>query len=140
MSPNELKVRCLRAMAKKLLLLNYSGHPLVERPKGYDILDVEIPNIDMGSFNKVVDGVAELLKTPYERYKEQLLKGEYEIIFPGASILTIVMAVVLHGISGHFPKIRYVYRTDNGFKLSDTIELQNVRLSARESRFFASSK
>jgi len=126
-------------MVKKLLF-NYSGHPLPSEPKGYLIKNFEIPTADLNTPKKVVDTVTSLLKPAYEEYKDEILKGQYEIVLPGMSVLSTSFLVVLHGLSGHFPTIRYIYRIDSGFKLSEPFDLQKVRLTARDSRFFQSSR
>ena len=128
-------------MAKKILLFNFSGHPLPTTPKGYEVINSEISTANLSTPQKVIETIVELLRPIYEKYTDEILKGRYEIVLPGMSVLSNTMLVVLHGISGHFPKIRYTYRTEAGsFALSNTFDLQKVRLTARDSRFFASSK
>jgi len=128
-------------MAKKGLLFNLSGHTLPEvslkqLEKKYEIKDIEIPTLDLSTPEKAIKGAKSILNKIYTDYSTEVQRGDYEVILPGMSILTIISLTILHGISGHFPKIRYIYKTDDGFRVSERLDLQNLRIKARDSRFF----
>lgn len=127
-------------MAKnKKLLFNMSGHPLangmLKKVKNYTVVDIPIPNVDLSTPKKLVNSIIQLMAPMFE-YTRELKTGEYEILFPGMSPLAIAVLTTLHGLSGHFPTFRWTYRTEDGFALSDKMDLQKIRLEARDDRFF----
>lgn len=127
------------AMAKAKVLFNISGHPLPENPKGYVTVDIQVPTADLSTPEKVIDLVKTLLALPYKDHLDPLMKGEYEVVLPGMSIVAAVSIAILHGIGGHFPTLRWTYPdpTEKGkFKLSKPFDLQKLRIDSREARFF----
>jgi hypothetical protein len=122
-------------MAKKVLF-NLSGHPLPETPKGYQIVDIQVPNFDLNNAEVVINAVKTLISPIYKDYLDSLMKGEYEIVFMGMSVLTVVAVAILHGLSGHFPIMRWTYKTDAGFTLSKPLDVQKIRIDSRDARFF----
>jgi len=128
-------------MAKKKMLVNFSGHPLPEAAqkslgKKYEIVDYEVPNLDVTSSKALVNSTISLMATFVGEHSAKIKTGDFEIVFPGLSPVAIMVLTTLHGFSGHFPKFRWTYRTDNGFAVSEALDLQKIRLDARADRFF----
>ena len=48
--------------------------------------------------------------------------------------LASAVLALLHGVAGHFPVIRFAVKTETGYVLSDPLDLQLLRVSAREIR------
>jgi len=84
----------------------------------------------------LIEEVRTFLAPLYKDYYDTILKGDYEIVFPGFSIFAIVVTVILHGMTGHFPTVRWNFKTENGYELSAPLDLQKLRIEAREKVFF----
>lgn len=116
---------------RKMYLLNLSGHPVPQCEYEFEqVVNVPITNVDMsvdGIQRAAFDIVAQL---PLQ----QVMTGQCEIILPGLTPLAAAVLAILHGISGIFLPIRFAVRTENGFTLSDRLDLFQLRLSARDWR------
>jgi len=65
---------------------------------------------------------------------ERAKKGEsLTIMLPGMGTAAAVVLATLHGITGHWPNVRYPVRTEQGFTWPEeaVIDLNNVRLNCR---------
>lgn len=113
----------------KRVLFNLSGHPA---PMGSpeDTVTVPVPNVVMAP-DKISEAATVLVDTLPE---DVVARGQYEVILPGMTPLAAAVLAVLHGRTGCFPMIRFSSRRDGGFVLSEPLDLQNLRLAARESR------
>jgi hypothetical protein len=127
-----------------MILLNFLGHP-VPGPKPLHklmwkkIVTVPVPTIYMApeiAHNQVVERagqmVREILQDPEVR--AALSRGEYEVILPGLTPLSVTLIAILHGLTGHFPRIRFSIRTEGGYVLSEQLDLQVIRIQARDLR------
>ncbi len=128
--------------SSEIPILNLSGHTLPSQATGiikskfqyFQIVDVKI-----GSYNdeKLVEGATKIIKEAVEKMNNplDLETGNFIIIPPGFAPLSSILMAVLHGISGHFPKIWTFKRKDGAYILSDKIyDLQDIRIKSRESR------
>jgi len=66
--------------------------------------------------------------------------GEYVIVPPALSQAAVVVIATLHGLSGHFPKIVWQYRTEDGFSpIKLPVDVQRIREQARLGRDFGAA-
>ena len=122
------------------LLLNLSGHPA---PKGAEevfeeVISVSVPNVDMAELTSVYEAARSLVRKALEsadsKAKEAIRRGEAAVILPGASALAGAVLAVLVGVSGTFPGLYWAVRTENGFVLSEGMDLSSLRLEGRSLR------
>ncbi|MGI9862720.1 CRISPR-associated protein Csx15 [Moorella naiadis] len=115
-----------------MVLFNLSGHTPPGGSEIYEqIVNITIPNIPVTN-EGITNFAKKILKTLPQYTME---KGEFEVILPGMTPLAAVVLAMLHGQYGQFPIIRFAVRQPNGtFKLSEPLDLQEVRLAAREER------
>jgi hypothetical protein len=102
------------------LKLNLSGHPNEKLSEmGYlylgalhvDLADVDLPN-------KILDWLK-----PYLDNADTVT-----ICPPGLAPLSLIMVTVIHGATGHFPKLMSLVKTEEGFVPNENIiDLQNLR-------------
>lgn len=111
------------------ILFNLSGHPApVGSPE--DVITLAIPNVVMSP-----EKIAEAAKALVDQLPEDIVaRGQYEVLLPGMAPLAAAVLAVLHGRSGFFPAIRFSVRRDEGFVISEPLDLQDLRLAAREKR------
>jgi len=131
---------------KKYLLLNFA-HPFgTETEKQYRILSfqLQIPTDIAGSRNPIEleTFVREFTlrcinSDPNGEISGLIQTGKFVVCLPGHSQAAGIILAVLHGLSGHFPKIIYQVRTGDGFEPVDNpISLQTTRDTARLNRDF----
>jgi hypothetical protein len=115
-----------------MVLFNLSGHTPPEGSEIYEqIINVTIPNIPVN--NESIVGYAKKIIKTLPKYN--LERGDFEVLLPGMTPLAAVILAMIHGKYGQFPIIRYGVRQPNGtFKLSEALDLQEVRLAARGER------
>jgi hypothetical protein len=121
----------------KMLLINMSGHPLSQQAQdmavkeGLQIQDIQVPNVDITMPNALIDFIKASLKPLVKNNEVQ--QNQFQVIPPGMSILTVLCISALHGISGCFPKVRWLIKDSSGiFVLSQSpMDLQDIRLVFR---------
>ena len=121
------------------VLFNLSGHPLPDGTPttGYSqVIDIKIPNIEMGDEQSILTSVIDLVNEMIDNSSELIIEqGNYDLIPPGMAPISLVLISILHGITGHFPNIRFIYKSNDGFKLAGfALKLQDLRINARELR------
>ena len=117
-------------------LFNLSGHPA---PKGAEeifekVVSVPVPNVDLGSETAVAEAAKTLVKSALgvDAFATMdLLHGKGAVILPGASALAGAVLAVLVGFSGTLPELRWAARTEDGFVLSQGLDLAQLRLEGR---------
>ena len=120
-----------------MVLINLSGHPA---PKGAEtafeaVVDIPVPNVDLGSAAAVAEAAKDLIKKALaSEAREAVLRGEVAVILPGATALAAPVLAALVGVSGVFPKLYWAVKGPEGFSLSEGLELQVIRLEARALR------
>jgi len=127
----------------KKLIINLTGHPMPERGRGTVILSpryqLDAATLGLGqlALEHAVAPLKELLETCDEWVIKAITRGKYAVALPGMSFAAGACLAHLHGISGHFPKILWSYRTEDGFAWIDNpADLQTVREHARVDRPF----
>ncbi len=115
-----------------MVLFNLSGHTPPDGSNIYDqIYNVTIPNISLEAKSIIFFAKKALSTLP----QEILERGDFEIILPGMTPLAATVLAMIHGQYGQFPIIRYALKAEGGmFKLSEPIDLQEVRVKARGGR------
>lgn len=111
------------------VLFNLSGHPApIGSPEG--TITIPIPNVTM-----TPEKIAEAAEALVDQLPDDIVtRGQYEVMLPGMTPLAAAVLAVLHGRTGCFPVIRFSVRRNGGFVLSEPLDLQNLRLAARERR------
>lgn len=129
-------------MTKKFLL-NLSGHPISEKKhKGYIVRSekLQVPFDDLLDPRKLYNFVNNLLFTIFSKNRDLRIAGEQgrlSYVLAGMSQVSALILAIHHGDFGHFPKIFYFVRGEQGFSLVDQpIDLQSVREHARQDRSF----
>lgn len=117
-------------------LINLSGHPAPgDGEKTFSVVSFPVPNVDLGSETAVAKAARALVESVLgSEAKEAFLRGEATILLPGASVLAGAVLAVLVGVSGVFPKFRWAVRTEDGFALSNELDLAQLRLEGRSLR------
>ncbi len=137
-----------KEVAEKVAIINLSGHPLTNNAKKeidswaipYHIVSKSVPSIDLTDkelymeniVNFVTETIKELIKKDGLLY--HLLEGRFVLIPSGMSSLCSTEIVMLHGISGHFPKCAYTYKANFGFSLTPYFDFQVLRTEMRDLR------
>lgn len=120
------------------LIIDMSGHPeLVEKGANLWILN---PQYDTESASRLSSDVEKQFLTMMEEMtpaQRKIIKsGKFILVLPGLFAATATMLAIVHGIAGHFPKILWSTRCDDGFKLIDNaLPLQSIREAMRSRRF-----
>ena len=131
-----------RAMEKKsvpkgIIVVNVSGHPLSETAEKMfsdiyntdSILNISVPNADI---DNLVPNAEDIVNQMIDYMGKKILTGEYVVIPPGFSPLTLVLFAMLHGITGHFPRFHPLKKGDFGFvPASSSYDLQTIRNNNR---------
>ena len=122
-----------------MLLINCSGHPapMIDvdgNDIDLDVVDIDVPNLDIpnASFQDVAHDLMNDILDNVD--KDVLMRGNFQVMLPGLTPLAVSLLTLLHGFIGHFPSVRSSVRVDGGFRLSDPIDLFQVRLDGRDLR------
>jgi len=106
-----------------MIKINLSGHPNTHLDAmGFinpgtlhvDLNDSELPN-------KLINFLKPLVSD-----HDQVI-----VALPGLAPLAALIVTILHGLTGNFPVIQPLVRSDNGFVPADPIDLNTVRQNAR---------
>lgn len=126
------------------LIINLSGHPMPER-RGTVILSprYQIDPDAQGrlgpeiAFEHAIAPVRELLATADKWVIKSITRGKFSVVLPGLSWAAGAVIAYLHAIAGHFPKILWSYRTEDGFVWTEKPgDLQTIREKGRVERTF----
>lgn len=116
-----------------MLLVNLSGHPAPRGSEAFAVCDVPVANVPV-SARGVAAAATDLLGKVLAAHREEVMRGEYQVLLPGMTPLAAAVLALLHGVAGHFPAIRFAVKGETGFRLSEPMDLQALRTSAREIR------
>ncbi len=115
----------------KKVLFNLSGHPTPPGAEELEVISLPSPNVELTPASIQQAALETVKSLPLD----VVATGNYEVMLPGLTPLAIALMVVLHGVSGHFPRVRFAVRGEQGFKLhEESWDLMALRLSARELR------
>ena len=95
---------------------------------------------DLSTAAKLSTGVESLLyrfleTLPAEDF-DLIKRGKFALVPPGHAGAAGIALAILHGIAGHFPRVLWTVRGEDGFVLIERpLPLQSVRNAARERRF-----
>ena len=124
-----------------LPLINMSGHQLLkpaidELEEKYGIKRHQIYDINPGDakLDKLVEHSQMLVEKIYEKIGENLPNGQYLIIPPGFSPLSLCLVSFLHGLAGHFPLIVVMGKEGKVYLPKNIVDLQIIRDESRKMR------
>jgi len=133
-------------MAKKICL-NLSGHPVpFQKIRDYIMLSApfQIPVDALKNpteMKKFCLGVMENLCRSEKNLVEAGQRGKLALIPPGLSSASLIVCSIIHGYFGHFPKVFWSYRSEDGFKYTDiALDLQTIREFSRVERPYLVNK
>jgi hypothetical protein len=122
------------------LVLNFSGHPMAPEESeegwllGKQICTISTTNRDL---NHPADAARQLLAELDPAHLERLKRGEaVAVALPGSSLLATHLLVLIHGISGGFPRYTWsAERREKGRReWVKPVDLHAWRTAMRESR------
>ncbi len=126
---------------KGLPLINMSGHSLVpsaieKLEKKFGIRRHQIYDINPGDakLDKLIEHSQKLVEEMYDTIGDNLLTGQYLIIPPGFSPLSLCLVSFLHGLAGHFPLIVVLGKEGKDYLPKSIVDLQIIRDEARKVR------
>jgi len=106
--------------------LNLSGHANAHLD-AMGFINPGTLHVDLND-DQLVDKLIQFLKP---------LVGDHDqvvVALPGLAPLAALIVTILHGLTGNFPIIQPLVRSDNGFVPSNPIDLNAVRQQARCAR------
>lgn len=113
-----------------MLLVNLSGHPAPRGSEGFEVFDVPVANVPV-SAEGIAAAATDLVGGVLATHREEVMRREFQVILPGMTPLAAAVLAQLHGVAGHFPAIRFAVKGETGFRLSEPMDLQALRTSAR---------
>jgi len=120
--------------------LNISGHPLSAEAaeqyanSGYSkIVDIPVENVEF-SPNSVIEKAISIVKSILKKHSKLVKTNSYTVLLPGFMPLGAAIISILHGVSGSFPNISFLKRDNGIFIPAGEIDLQTLRLEARDFR------
>ncbi len=125
---------------KEFVLINLSGRLLTQEAKKEiiswgkcDIIE-KIPNVDLTDPNTYMENIIEICDKIVKELMEDhqitknLLIGTYSIIPPGKTSIAIALTAILHGITGHFPIMSFLYKEDITFNIIKPFDFHDLRV------------
>lgn len=109
-------------------IFNASGHPIQQ--DGVEVIgEVSVPNVDLTS-PASIGTVAEQIA----RAAAPHVRNGVTLALPGASVISSHVLTLIHGITGHWPRVAWAARVDGKFVWSEAYvsDLHEVRTSVRE--------
>lgn len=109
-------------------IFNGSGHPIHQ--DGVEVVgEVGVPNVDLTNPSSI-GAVAEQIA----RAAAPHVRSGIAIALPGASTISSHVLALVHGITGHWPRVAWAARVDGAFVWSEAYvsDLHILRTSARE--------
>ena len=116
-----------------MVTLNLSGHP-VPWSKNSPLVGV---NLDLGDPELLVDQLQLALEIMPADFYSRLRSGETVVVaLPGMTPAAAAVLAILHGLTGHWPQVRWAVRGADGFEWPEqcVLDLDAVRLDARTMR------
>ena len=125
----------------KKYILNLSGHPVpAKKFDGRIVVSVPVQLDLSGSFEDIVKKAREELENIFRaldtNVQKSLAAGLVAVVLPGLSWFAGMVLAAIHAIAGHFPKIYFFVRLQEGFQLVGPIDLQTIREIYRYDRPF----
>ena len=101
------------------------------------IVEKQIPNLDLNNPKIYMEGVVNFCEHIIEELienieiKKNLLNGNYIVVPPGMSSITMTFISMFHGITGHFPPIAFSYKMGKAYNLTRSFDFQDLGVESR---------
>ena len=130
---------------KDFVLLNLSGRYLSKEAKkevaewgNCNIIEKQVPNVDLSNPNTYMDNIIafcdgiikELMED--DLLTQNLIIGTYSMVPSGLTSIAMVFCAILHGITGHFPIMSFLYKRDVVFSLTKQFDFHDLRTQFRD--------